>query len=121
MVRGCGRFHPWSYTMAMAHRSAIPVESTSKPGGGSGKDWSIGERAWRRYARHSIDGFDDGYVFQHRQKSALDQPGIGQSPVLRRMGDLQSSRHVFQTVARPCGIESACHVQRVKYIAPSHW
>ena len=34
-MRGSGRCHPCSSTMAMAHRSALAVESAAKPGGGS--------------------------------------------------------------------------------------
>jgi hypothetical protein len=35
IMRGCGLCYPCSYTIVIVHRSAIAVESTSKPGGGS--------------------------------------------------------------------------------------
>jgi hypothetical protein len=53
----------------------------------NGKDWGIGERAWLRYAHDISEGFDGGYIFQHRQKDILDQPSIGQCPVFSSIGN----------------------------------
>jgi hypothetical protein len=59
-------------------------------------------------------GVKGGRALQYCRQHIFDKPGIGQPPVFSPMNDVQPYRHALQTMARPCGLEPACHLQRVK-------
>jgi hypothetical protein len=77
IVRGPGRCHPRSYTIVMAHRSVIAVESASKPEGGS---------IAHTRASAKVSGCDTHLKFanvltvgMHRPQFATNGAGIGTS------------------------------------------
>jgi hypothetical protein len=117
IMRGCGRYPRCSYTIVMAHRSVMAVESTSKPvGGAMAKTGASAKVSSGETRTRSAIVLRVGVRRKTSQNTSFTSRASDSARWSAVLATFQPGCHVLQTVAWPCRIELACHVERITYI-----